>query len=124
MLQNIKKVLIITNLKNVNFGSGNLDCVSKNMITSKNISVSIVDLNESKEVQLKECAYLMEASMKKNEKTLICWGNSKRQTFKILIEYFCSYKKFSVEAAKKFLKMPSSNELLIRKASKHVHLSR
>lgn len=113
--QNIKNVLVFTSLKNVNFSGENVDCADVNENCSKNVRFKLIDLNQNKDAQLKECAIFMEKCLKYNENTLICWGNSKRAMFKLLIEYFCCFKKFSVEAAKKFLKVSSSRALIKRK---------
>ena len=122
--QNFKNVVVFTNLKNVNFSGENLECVDLNQKRSKNLSLKLIDLNQNKEAQLKECALFMEKCLKYNENTLICWGNSKRTMFKLLLEYFCCFKKFSVEAAKKFLKISSSRSLIKRKNSRQPVLTR
>ena len=116
--QNIKSILVFTTLKNVKFGEEDLECINMNNFNSNKIDVQILNLNETKEVLFREYAHVMDKCLKNNENTLICWGNSKRQTFMLLIEYFCCYKKFSVEAAKKFLKISRSKELPKRKNSR------
>jgi len=122
--QNIKSILVFTNLKNVKFGEEDLECINMNNYNLNHVNVQILNMNETKEVLLKELAYAMEKCLKSNENTLICWGNSKKKTFMLLIEYFCCYKKFSVDAAKKFLKISSSKELIKRKNSRQTLLSR
>lgn len=122
----MKKILVFTNLKRVNTEEGTKEIMKAHCFQQQNIEIEVLDLNQSKESQMKWCASFVETAMKRKEKTLICWGNSKYQAFKALIEYFCNFKKFSLEAAKKFLKMSSSHKSFKRRTiqNKNIVLSR